>query len=37
VTHQLASYRQPPLDPEILAALEKYVADKKAAMPDAFV
>ena len=37
VAHQLASYRQPPLDPEILAALEKYVADKKAAMPDAFV
>ena len=37
VAHQLGSYRQPPLDPEILAALEKYVADKKAAMPDAFV
>ena len=37
VGHQLDSYRQPPLDPEILAALEKYVADKKAAMPDAFV
>lgn len=37
VAQQLASYRQPPLDPEILAALEKYVADKKAAMPDAFV
>ena len=37
VDYQLASYRQPPLDPEILAALEKYVADKKAAMPDAFV
>ena len=37
VAYQLASYRQPPLDPEILAALEKYVADKKAAMPNAFV
>ncbi len=37
VAYQLASYQQPPLDPEILAALEKYVADKKAAMPDAFV
>ena len=37
VAHQLASYRQPPLDPDILAELEKYVADKKAAMPDAFV
>ncbi|MDT2070157.1 MAG: trimethylamine methyltransferase family protein [Planktomarina sp.] len=37
VAHQLASYQQPPLDPEILAALEKYVADKKAAMPNAFV
>ena len=37
VASQLANYQQPPLDPEILAALEKYVADKKAAMPDAFV
>ena len=37
VAYQLASYRQPPPDPEILAALEKYVADQKAAMPDAFV
>ena len=37
VAAQLANYQQPPLDPEILAALEKYVADKKAAMPDAFV
>ena len=37
VAHQLASYQQPPLDPEILAALEKYVADKKAAMPNTFV
>ena len=37
VASQLANYQQPPLDPEILAALEEYVADKKAAMPDAFV
>lgn len=37
VASQLANYQQPPLDPEILVALEKYVADKKAAMPDAFV
>ncbi|MDA8784166.1 trimethylamine methyltransferase family protein [Planktomarina temperata] len=37
VASQLANYQQPPLDPEILAALEKYVGDKKAAMPDAFV
>ena len=37
VASQLANYQQPPLDPQILAALEKYVADKKAAMPDAFV
>ncbi|AII87100.1 trimethylamine methyltransferase MttB [Planktomarina temperata RCA23] len=37
VASQLANYQKPPLDPEILAALEKYVADKKAAMPDAFV
>ena len=37
VASQLTNYQQPPLDPEILAALEKYVADKKAAMSDAFV
>jgi trimethylamine--corrinoid protein Co-methyltransferase len=37
VATQLSTYQQPSLDPEILAALEKYVADKKAAMPDAFV
>ena len=37
VASQLANYQQPSLDPQILAALEKYVADKKAAMPDAFV
>ena len=37
VASQLANYQQPPLDPEILAALEKYVADKKAAMPNTFV
>lgn len=37
VTRQLADYQQPPLDPEILAALEKYVAQKKAESPDAFV
>ena len=37
VAHQLASYQQPPLDPKILAVLEDYVAQKKNAMPDAFV
>ena len=37
VTRQLADYQQPSLDPEILAALEKYVAQKKAESPDAFV
>ena len=37
VAHQLATYQQPPLDPKILAALEDYVAQKKATMPDAFV
>ena len=37
VTRQLADYQQPPLDPEILAALENYVAQKKAESPDAFV
>ena len=37
VTRQLANYQQPPLDPEILVALEKYVDQKKAENPDAFV
>ena len=37
VAHQLETYQQPPLDPKILAALEDYVAQKKATMPDAFV
>jgi trimethylamine--corrinoid protein Co-methyltransferase len=32
----LAEYEQPPLDPEIVAALEAYVARRKAEMPDAF-
>ena len=30
------NYRQPELDPEIRMALERYIADKKASMPDAF-
>ena len=30
------TYQQPPLDPQIHAALHAYVAEKKAAMPDAF-
>jgi trimethylamine--corrinoid protein Co-methyltransferase len=37
VAYQLANYQQPALDPEIAAALEAYVADKKASMPDAFM
>ena len=37
VANQLATYRQPYLDPSVLAALEKYVADKKADNADAFV
>jgi trimethylamine--corrinoid protein Co-methyltransferase len=37
VANHLANYRQPYLDPSVLAALEKYVADKKAEKPDAFV
>ena len=36
-SHLLASYQQPPIDPETKAALEQYVADKKASMPDAFM
>ena len=36
VAKLIDGYQQPPLDPEIAAALAKYVADKKASMPDAF-
>ena len=37
VEKMLADYRQPELDPAITAALEAYVAEKKASMPDAFI
>ncbi|GHG80829.1 trimethylamine methyltransferase [Pseudodonghicola xiamenensis] len=37
VAHLLNSYQQPALDPEIAAALNAYVAAKKASMPDAFM
>lgn len=37
VAYLLANYQQPTLDPEIKAALEAYVAEKKASMPDAFM
>jgi trimethylamine--corrinoid protein Co-methyltransferase len=37
VANQLATYQQPYLDPKVLVALETYVANKKAEMPDAFV
>jgi trimethylamine--corrinoid protein Co-methyltransferase len=37
VEQLLANYQQPMLDPEIAAALEAYVAEKKASMPDAFM
>jgi trimethylamine--corrinoid protein Co-methyltransferase len=33
----LADYTPPPLDPDIRAALEEYVARRKAEMPDAFI
>ncbi|KRS14771.1 trimethylamine methyltransferase [Roseovarius atlanticus] len=36
VEKQLANYQQPPLDPAIHEALDAYVAEKKASMPDAF-
>jgi len=32
----LENYQQPPIDPGVAAALEAYVAEKKASMPDAF-
>ncbi|WP_299642023.1 trimethylamine methyltransferase family protein [uncultured Ruegeria sp.] len=34
--HLLANYQQPQMDPDIAAALEAYIAEKKASMPDAF-
>ena len=37
VAQMLDTYQQPPLDPAILQALEAYVAEKKASMPDAFM
>ncbi len=36
VKEMLANYQQPALDPAIAEALESYVANKKASMPDAF-
>ena len=33
----LAAYEQPHLDPAIMQAIDAYVAEKKASMPDAFV
>ncbi|MGD7473459.1 trimethylamine methyltransferase family protein, partial [Ralstonia pseudosolanacearum] len=36
VKRLIDTYQQPPLDPEIEARLRTYVAEKKAAMPDAF-
>ena len=36
VKRMLETYQQPPMDPAILAALNAYVAEKKASMPDAF-
>ena len=37
VAHLLNSYQQPALDPAIAEALEAYVLQKKASMPDAFM
>ncbi len=37
VEHLIANYKQPAIDPDIVAALEAYVAEKKASMPDAFM
>ncbi|MGK7652920.1 trimethylamine methyltransferase family protein [Roseovarius sp. B08] len=36
VEKQLANYQQPHLDPGVLEALDAYIAEKKASMPDAF-
>lgn len=37
VAKLLADYQQPALDPAIAGALEAYIKEKKASMPDAFV
>ena len=37
VAKQLAAYTEPPIDPEIRAALAAFVAERKASMPDAFI
>ncbi|MCF6231925.1 MAG: trimethylamine methyltransferase family protein [Rhodobacteraceae bacterium] len=37
VQYLIDNYRQPPLDPAIRRALEAYIDDKKASMPDAFI
>ncbi len=37
VKHLIDNYRQPEMDPAIRSALETYVTDKKASMPDAFM
>ncbi|MCH2077182.1 MAG: trimethylamine methyltransferase family protein [Rhodobacteraceae bacterium] len=37
VENLLAAYEQPHLDPAIMQAIDAYVAEKKASMPDAFV
>jgi len=36
VEHLLAHYKEPQMDPDVRAALDAYVAEKKASMPDAF-
>ena len=36
VSQLLERYQQPALDPGIAEALDRYIADKKASMPDAF-
>ncbi|MCB1357910.1 MAG: trimethylamine methyltransferase family protein [Maritimibacter sp.] len=37
VAKMLATYSEPPIDPDVRAALAAYVAERKASMPDAFV
>ena len=37
VEYLIANYKQPALDPEIAMALDAYVAEKKASMPDSFM
>jgi trimethylamine--corrinoid protein Co-methyltransferase len=37
VEQMLANYQKPTLSPDILEALDAYIANKKSSMPDSFL